>query len=107
MRTAELNELIEKACNRFEVDPALVKSPNRGRIEVSDMRHVLIFTIRNCCPFYSLKSIGQMFGGRDYSTVINSITKSMNYMQTDPIYRDKVYQVQEIADQIKNKFGGN
>ena len=27
MRTAELNELIEKACNRFEVDPALVKSP--------------------------------------------------------------------------------
>jgi len=31
----------------------------------------------------------------------------MNYMQTDPIYRDKVYQVQEIADQIKNKFGGN
>ena len=48
-----------------------------------------------------------MFGGRDHSTVINSITKSMNYMQTDPIYRDKVYQVQEIADQIKNKFGGN
>ena len=107
MRTAELNELIERACDRFDVDPQLVVNPCRGKRQVADLRHVLIYTIKTNCHYYSLKSIAHIFCKTNHSTVINSIRRSLDYMVTDPIYRDKVHQVQIIADEIKNKFGGN
>jgi len=106
MRTAELNELIERSCELFDVNTEMVYSMTRKR-EPTDMRHILMFTIKNNFPYLSLKTIGNLFSRRDHTSVIHAISKSLNCMQTDPYYRYMVHEVQAIADQIKNKFGGN
>jgi chromosomal replication initiator protein len=38
----------------------------------------------------SLVRIGELFGGRDHSTVIHSIRKVEESMQADPVFRQQV-----------------
>lgn len=43
----------------------------------------------------SLKAIGQMFGGRDHSTVIYSIKTVQDLMQTDLVFKDTVAELEK------------
>ena len=43
----------------------------------------------------SLKAIGQMFGGRDHSTVIYSIKTVQDLMETDLVFKDTVAELEK------------
>ncbi|MDB4950886.1 MAG: dnaA [Gemmatimonadetes bacterium] len=52
-------------------------------------RQVAMFLIKELFDV-ALVEVGRLFGGRDHSTVIHSITKVEEDMRTDPPFRDKV-----------------
>jgi chromosomal replication initiator protein len=47
----------------------------------------------------SLVRIGELFGGRDHSTVIHSIRKVEEEMERDPVFR-------ELVDAARQDFSG-
>jgi chromosomal replication initiator protein len=49
----------------------------------------------------SLKNIGEVFGGRDHSTVIYSIKTVQDLMETDTFFKETVL---ELEKKIKNSL---
>ena len=57
-------------------------------------RHVAMYLIKETLGT-SLVRIGQIFGGRDHSTVIHSIRKVEEQMARDPEFRKQVLEARE------------
>ena len=87
-----------------------MQSKTRKR-EIVDVRFMAINMLYEHTN-YSLRKIGEYFGGRDHSTVLNAVRKHNNYCDTDPSYRaeyrkryDKVMAQSKVKD-IAPKFQG-
>ena len=52
-------------------------------------RQVAMYLIKETLDT-SLVRIGELFGGRDHSTVIHSIRKVEDQMERDPVFREQV-----------------
>ncbi|HMT04370.1 MAG TPA: chromosomal replication initiator protein DnaA [Solirubrobacterales bacterium] len=68
--------------SHFGIDEALIQSPKRDR-NTATARHVAIYLTRENTPL-SLPQIGQLYGGRDHTTVLNSIERVEDSIGTDP-----------------------
>jgi hypothetical protein len=67
------------------VSVAELKSKTRKR-EVVDARHMFCEITKKNTKL-SLKNIGSCIGNRDHSTVLNSLTRHQEFMQSDKNYR--------------------
>lgn len=47
--------------------------------------------------FYSLKGIGSFCGGFDHATVLHAIKTVNNDMETDPVYKGKIVEIEKIV----------
>lgn len=78
---------------RWRVKPEALASKRRTK-DVTVPRQVAMFLIKETLGT-SLVRIGEMFGGRDHSTVIHSIRKVEEEMERDPAFRRRVDEARE------------
>ena len=72
---------IKKAvANYFKIRVSDMESPKRAR-SVAYPRQVAIYLIRDMCPNYSTTKIGELFGGRDHTTILHSCEKISDEIQ--------------------------
>lgn len=72
----------------FGVSYETIASPCRQR-DILKLRFQAIWAMRNVCG-YSLALIGQHFGGRDHTTVLNSINQAEILRKSDAGVREKL-----------------
>jgi chromosomal replication initiator protein len=80
------NHIVSAVANHYGVTVADMKSPSRKR-EFVMARQMAMYIIR-VCTSYSLKQIGEHFGGRDHSTVLHATDYITNMPKHDHQYKD-------------------
>ena len=66
---------IKKAvANYYKIKVSEMESPKRSR-NIAYPRQIAIYMIREMCPNYSLPKIGELFGGRDHTSILYSYEK--------------------------------
>jgi len=75
---------IKKAvANYYKVKVSEMESPKRSR-NIAYPRQIAIYLIRELCPNYSFPKIGELFGGRDHTTILHSYEKICDELKTSP-----------------------
>ena len=74
--------VIQEVARFYELDAAAIRGQSQNK-EISTARNVAMYIIREMTQL-SLAEIGQQFGGRHHSTVLNSINRVEKMMKTQP-----------------------
>ena len=74
--------IIQEVARFYELDAASITGQSQNK-EISTARNVAMYIIREMTQL-SLAEIGQQFGGRHHSTVLNSINRVEKMMKTQP-----------------------
>lgn len=74
--------IIQEVARFYELDTAAITGQSQNK-EISTARNVSMYIIREMTQL-SLAEIGQLFGGRHHSTVLNSINRVEKMMKTQP-----------------------
>jgi chromosomal replication initiator protein len=74
--------VIKHVCSVYRISDDKVKSKARTK-DVSLVRQVCMYVLREKFPTMSLREIGNFFGGRDHSTVIENLDKIKNMVRKD------------------------
>ena len=74
--------IIQEVARFYELDAAAITGQSQNK-EISTARNVAMYIIREMTQL-SLAEIGQQFGGRHHSTVLNSINRVEKMMKTQP-----------------------
>lgn len=85
--TAE--ELVDFVCRDLSVNIVSVQGKSR-KGPVAQARHISIYFLRKYLNHLTLKDIGEVFGGKDHSTILHSIKAVDIQIETDKVFRDKV-----------------
>ena len=80
--------ILREICRYFRIEEDQIKGPSRNR-DCLNARQIAMYLIRRMTSL-SLDETGQVFGGRDHSTVLNSIGKVEKKMKTDVNYAGTV-----------------
>jgi len=88
----------DMVARRWRVRPEALASKRRTK-DLTVPRQVAMFLIKEALDT-SLVRIGQLFGGRDHSTVIHSIKKVEEQMAVDPAFRQ---QVEDARDELQER----
>ena len=94
--TNELNEqkIINVVADYYNLSPSQLTGKIRtGQIALA--RHVAMYLIRITLSDVSLKKIGEIFGGKDHTTVMNAIQKVDKGLKTDPALKEAIEQLQK------------
>ncbi len=83
----------ELVANHFDVDVDRLAGKTRKR-QVVIARQLSMYLAKKLTN-KSLKSIGEIFGGRDHSTVIYSCRTVQDLMETDALYKDTVAELEK------------
>jgi len=82
----------ETVAKQWNVTPEALVSKRRTR-DLTVPRQVAMYLIRELADL-PLTQIGELFGGRDHSTVIHSIRVVENRIHNEPEFQDRVQQLQ-------------
>ena len=74
--------IIQEVARFYEMDASAITGQSQNK-EISTARNVAMYIIREMTQL-SLAEIGQQFGGRHHSTVLNSINRVEKNMKTQP-----------------------
>ena len=80
--------IIREICRYFRLEEDQIKGQSRSRDSLN-ARQIAMYLIRRMTSL-SLDDNVKVFGGRDHSTVINSINKVERKMKTDPSYAEMI-----------------
>ena len=80
--------IIKEVCRYFRLEEDQIKGQSRSRDSLN-ARQTAMYLIRRLTSL-SLDDTGKVFGGRDHSTVLNSINKVEKKMKADPAYAETV-----------------
>jgi len=80
--------IIREICRYFRIEEDQIKGQSRSR-DCLNARQIAMYLIRRLTSL-SLDDTGQIFGGRDHSTVLNSISKVEKKMKSDTNYAETV-----------------
>jgi chromosomal replication initiator protein len=82
-------EVIERVCNYLKVDMKKVISKNRDRQLVNARCMISDMLYHDTFLTLSLKTIGELLGNRDHTTIINANRILRNLISTNPDFRAK------------------
>ena len=91
--------IIEEVCKFYNIEPDILRGQGRSK-DISLARQIAIYQIRRMTNL-SLKEIGQEFGGRDHSTVLNALNRIEDLVKTDP---EKAEIVKDITTNINARY---
>ena len=91
--------IIEEVCKFYNIEPEILRGQGRSK-DISMARQIAIYQIRRMTNL-SLKEIGQEFGGRDHSTVLNALNRIEDLVKTDP---EKAEIVKDITTNINARY---
>ena len=87
-------KIINKVCDYYNVTPAQITSKVRtGQITLA--RHISMYLIKKHLDI-SLKAIGNLFGGKDHTTVISGIKKVENELETDKQLQIAIQELEKL-----------
>jgi chromosomal replication initiator protein len=93
--------ILEETANYFSLSTGDLMSKSRSR-PLTNARHIAMYLTRECTGL-SLVKIGEIFGGRDHTTVLHAINKVTEEMRA----RDTVFrQVQDLTRSIRARARG-
>ncbi|MCD6161279.1 MAG: chromosomal replication initiator protein DnaA [candidate division Zixibacteria bacterium] len=93
-----LDEINKKVAEYFKIPSDRITGKSKT-VEVSTARQIAIYIARNNTT-YSLKTIGNFFGGRDHSTIIHSIKKITQAMGQDSLLK---FRIEEIVKRLQTE----
>lgn len=67
-------------------------SSNKRSAPISQARHIAIYVVRSITGM-SMSAIGEYFGGRDHTTVLNSIKSAEKTMEKDSTFKGRVQDI--------------
>jgi chromosomal replication initiator protein len=86
-------DLIQKlVSDHFQVSIDQMKHKTRKK-EIVQARHIAMYFAKTFTNF-SLKAIGQAFGGRDHTTVMHAIETVNDNLETDPKFKSAILDLQ-------------
>ena len=94
--TNQVNEqkIINVVADYYNLTPSQLTGKSReGQLVLA--RHIAMYLIRNMIIDLPLAKIGQMFGGRDHTTVMNGIQKVDKALKTDEVLRTAVEELEK------------
>lgn len=80
--------IIREVCRYFRIEEDQIKGQSRSR-DCLNARQIAMYLIRRMTSL-SLDDTGRIFGGRDHSTVYNSVGKVEKRMKTDPNFAETI-----------------
>jgi chromosomal replication initiator protein len=93
--------ILEETSRYFTLSPSDLMSKSRSR-PLTQARHIAMYLTRECTGL-SLVKIGEIFGGRDHTTVLHGIKKVEDEMRA----RDATFrQVQDLTRIIRGRVRG-
>lgn len=92
-REITIESILDLVADHFKVPSEKLAGKTRKR-EVVIARQLSMFLAKKMTN-QSLKAIGEAFGGRDHSTVIYSCRAVQDLMDTDPIFSEKVEDIEK------------
>lgn len=87
-------EMIQKSVSSYFSIPLDALKDKTRKKEVAMARQVAMYFAKEFTD-YSLKQIGQYFGGRDHSTVIHAVQSVHNLIDTDDSFRQSVNELKK------------
>ncbi|MCD8209508.1 MAG: chromosomal replication initiator protein DnaA [Coprobacillus sp.] len=97
MNTINEQKIIDIVADYYKLSPAQLTGRVRtGQIALA--RHIAMYLIRSLITDVSLKKIGDMFGGKDHTTVINGVERVEKGLKTDAVLKQAV---DELTRRIK------
>ena len=91
--------IIEEVCKFYNLEPSILRGQGRSK-DISLARQIAMYQIRRMTNL-SLKEIGQEFGGRDHSTVLNALNRIEDLVKNDP---EKAEIVKDITTNINSRY---
>ena len=88
---ASPDRITHLVASQWRVRPEALSSKSRSK-KIAEARHVAMYVVRELLGT-PLQSIGQLYGGRDHSTVLYSIRKVASRMDGDEAFRGRVEEV--------------
>jgi chromosomal replication initiator protein len=88
-----IDNIQKMVCDYYDVPYDRLLQKTRKR-EVVQARQITMY-LAKIFTKNSLKTIGEHFGGRDHTTVIHSCQTVKDLMDTDPIFRENVIELQQ------------
>ena len=99
---ASPDRITRLVANRWRVKPEALASKARSR-SIAEARHVAMYVVRELLGT-PLQQIGEIYGGRDHSTVLYSIRKVESRMGEDDDFRVRV---QDVLEELRGDAGGS
>ena len=93
--------ILHEVAAYFGVSVDDLKSQNRSKPIVS-ARQIAMYLLRDLTEL-SLPKIGEVFGGRDHTTVLHAYQKMVSQLSEK---RQIYYQIQDLTSRIRNRSGG-
>ena len=98
-KESELNpsDIKKAVASYYKIKVSEMESPKRSR-NIAYPRQIAIYLIRELCPNYSFPKIGEIFGGRDHTTILHSYEKIVDELDKSP-------DLKIIINNIKSNLG--
>ena len=96
-KEVSIQTIQKKTADFFDLKPGILLSPKRTK-NIVTARHIAMYLAREFTD-YSLPMIGDLFGGKDHTTVLHSYNKIKEQLKTDKKLK---LNVDRIINKIKN-----
>ncbi|MBE7028972.1 MAG: chromosomal replication initiator protein DnaA [Clostridia bacterium] len=98
-KVLNMDTVIYEVCKFYDVDPKIIKSRTRKE-DILIINQIIMYVMKSVLDV-SLSKIGEKMGGRSHSTVLSSLTKIEEKIESDEKFKNEI---EEIITNIKNLF---
>ena len=81
--------ILQVVCDHYEINPQAVLS-NKKTKEISVVRQIIMYLLREYINDMSLKSIAEFLGKKDHTTIMHGIGKIQNDMENDSKLKNNI-----------------
>jgi len=89
-----IEDIVEKVCKHFELEPAAIHTKSRKR-EVVQVRQIAMYLAKKHTDSSSSK-IGQLIGNKDHATVLHACKIVKDQFEVDKSFRAEVEEIEAI-----------